>query len=82
MEKFKALEKEMKTKAYSKEGIARSVLQSLQNVDNATMNMVEWIENSLDHISEQEKEINARVDEIHSQGNLHLQFSHNQASVR
>jgi CCR4-NOT transcription complex subunit 3 len=51
MEKFKACEKELKTKAYSKEGL--SAAQKLDPMEQLKMELENWIGNVVDKLSTQ-----------------------------
>ena len=62
MERFKALEKEMKMKAFSKEGL---IAQSrLDPAEKAKRDMVEWIGNTTDELSRQIEQTEAEAEQL------------------
>ncbi|CAD6573185.1 MAG: proteinral negative regulator of transcription subunit 5 [Tremellales sp. Tagirdzhanova-0007] len=62
MERFKALEKEMKMKAFSKEGL---IAQSrLDPAEKAKRDMVDWIGNTTDELSRQIEQTEAEAEQL------------------
>ncbi len=62
MERFKALEKEMKMKAFSKEGL---IAQSrMDPAEKAKRDMVEWIGNTIDELSRQIEQTEAEAEQL------------------
>lgn len=62
MERFKACEKEMKTKAFSKEGL--SAQQKLDPKEVAKSEMVQWISGMVDELSQQIERTEAEVETL------------------
>ncbi|KAK4983432.1 general negative regulator of transcription subunit 5 [Elasticomyces elasticus] len=66
MEKFKAVEKEMKTKAYSKEGLSAAAKLDPKEKEKLEMcqflsNMVEELERQIEHVEAETEAMNANV---------------------
>jgi len=62
MERFKALEKEMKMKAFSKEGL---IAQSrLDPAEKAKRDMIDWIGNTTDELSRQIEQTEAEAEQL------------------
>lgn len=61
MEKFKAVEKEMKTKAFSKEGLAAA---RLDPAERAKLDAKAWLSNSVDELSHQVEAAEAEVEQL------------------
>jgi len=58
MERFKVLEKETKTKAYSKEGLSQSAKRSAnENREEPNSEIIEWIDDVIQRIKDQQAEI-------------------------
>ena len=64
MEKFKAVEKEMKTKAYSKEGL--SLASKIDPKDRERMEMVEFLQHMNEELEQQVEKIEADVEIMHA----------------
>lgn len=64
MEKFKACEKEMKTKAYSKEGLQQST--KMDPKEKEKMETCEWVSNQIDALSTQIETAEAEVEQLQS----------------
>lgn len=64
MEKFKAVEKEMKTKAYSKEGL--SLASKIDPKDRERMEMVEFLQHMNEELELQVEKIEADVEIMHA----------------
>ncbi|CAI2180507.1 641_t:CDS:10 [Funneliformis geosporum] len=64
MEKFKACEKEMKTKAYSKEGLQQST--KMDPKEKEKMETCEWVANQIDALSTQIEAAEAEVEQLQS----------------
>lgn len=64
MEQFKICEKETKTKAYSKEGLARE--EKLDPREQEKVNKVEWCQLCIDRLTELNDTLDAEVDKITS----------------
>ncbi|BGP25063.1 proteinral negative regulator of transcription subunit 5 [Rhodotorula toruloides] len=62
MEKFKACEKEMKTKAFSKEGL--SAATKLDPKEQQKVDMCQWIQNMVEELSRQVEQSEAEVEQI------------------
>jgi len=62
MEKFKACEKEMKTKAYSKEGLSQSA--KLDPKEKEKMETCEWLSNTVDELALQIEKAEAEVETL------------------
>ncbi|PLW08147.1 hypothetical protein PCANC_22625 [Puccinia coronata f. sp. avenae] len=65
MERFKACEKEMKTKAFSKEGL--SAQQKLDPKEVAKMEMSHWVSTMVDELGQQIERTEAEVELLRSQ---------------
>jgi CCR4-NOT transcription complex subunit 3 len=66
MERFKALEKEMKMKAFSKEGL---IAQSrLDPAEKAKRDMVDWIGTTVDELSRQIEQTEAEMEGLQTTG--------------
>lgn len=66
MERFKATEKEMKTKAYSKEGLIAAA--RLDPAEQAKVEMCGWISSQVDELSRQIESAEAEVEQMQSGG--------------
>ncbi|KAJ4361739.1 general negative regulator of transcription subunit 5 [Ascochyta clinopodiicola] len=64
MERFKAVEKEMKTKAYSKEGL--SLASKIDPKDRERMEMVEFLQHMNEELEQQVEKIEADVEIMHA----------------
>lgn len=64
MEQFKICEKETKTKAYSKEGLARE--DKLDPREQDKLNKSEWAQGCIDRLSELNETLDGEVDKITS----------------
>ncbi|KAF3043604.1 proteinral negative regulator of transcription subunit 5 [Didymella keratinophila] len=64
MEKFKAVEKEMKTKAYSKEGL--SLATKIDPKDRERLEMVEFLQHMNEELEQQVEKIEADVEIMHA----------------
>jgi CCR4-NOT transcription complex subunit 3 len=64
MEKFKAVEKEMKTKAYSKEGL--SLATKIDPKDRERLDMVEFLQHMNEELEQQVEKIEADVEIMHA----------------
>ena len=64
MERFKAVEKEMKTKAYSKEGL--SLASKIDPKDRERMEMVEFLQHMNEELEQQVEKIEADVEVMHA----------------
>ncbi|CAG8685420.1 15103_t:CDS:10, partial [Funneliformis caledonium] len=64
MEKFKACEKEMKTKAYSKEGLQQST--KMDPKEKEKMETCEWVATQIDALSTQIETAEAEVEQLQS----------------
>ncbi|RUP43419.1 Not1 N-terminal domain, CCR4-Not complex component-domain-containing protein [Jimgerdemannia flammicorona] len=62
MEKFKACEKEMKTKAYSKEGLSQS--QKMDPKEKEKLETCDWVSNTVDELSRQMETAEAEVETL------------------
>ncbi|KAM0791599.1 hypothetical protein ACM66B_006042 [Microbotryomycetes sp. NB124-2] len=62
MEKFKACEKEMKTKAFSKEGL--NAAAKLDPKEKAKVELCEWISNSVDELGRQIEQAEAEIEQL------------------
>ena len=62
MERFKALEKEMKMKAYSKEGLSAS--QKLDPAEKAKRDVIDWIGTTVDELSRQIEQTEAEMEAV------------------
>lgn len=60
MERFKALEKEMKTKAFSKEGLIQAA--KLDPAEKAKMDTINWLSSMIDELSRQIEQSEAEVE--------------------
>lgn len=66
MERFKALEKEMKMKAFSKEGL---IAQSrLDPAEKAKRDMIDWIGTTVDELSRQIEQTEAEMEGLQTTG--------------
>lgn len=61
MEKFKAVEKEMKTKAFSKEGLAAA---KLDPAERAKLDATNWLANHVDELAHQVEAAEAEVEQL------------------
>ncbi len=66
MERFKALEKEMKMKAFSKEGLIAAA--RLDPAEKAKRDMIDWIGSTTDELSRQIEATEAEQDQLQSAG--------------
>ena len=66
MERFKALEKEMKMKAYSKEGLSAS--QKLDPAEKAKRDVIDWIGTTVDELSRQIEQTEAEMEAVQGGG--------------
>ncbi|TXT08764.1 hypothetical protein VHUM_02892 [Vanrija humicola] len=66
MERFKALEKEMKMKAFSKEGLIAAA--RLDPAEKAKRDMVDWIGNTIDELSRQIEQTEAEAEQLQVTG--------------
>lgn len=66
MEKFKACEKEMKTKAYSKEGLSQS--QKMDPKEKEKIEICEWISSMVDELSRQMETSEAEIEKTQQSG--------------
>ncbi|GAA6061000.1 hypothetical protein JCM10212_000686 [Sporobolomyces blumeae] len=64
MERFKACEKEMKTKAFSKEGL--SAAAKLDPKEQQKLEMCQWIQTMVEELSRQEEQAEAEIEQIQS----------------
>ncbi|OMJ29859.1 General negative regulator of transcription subunit 3 [Smittium culicis] len=64
MEKFKAIEKEMKTKAYSKEGLSQSI--KLDPREKKRAEVSNWLSDSIDKLSTQQDVYEAEAEQLNS----------------
>lgn len=64
MERFKATEKEMKTKAFSKEGLIAAA--KLDPLEKAKMEMSNWLSNQVDELSRQIEMSEAEIEQASS----------------
>ncbi|KAK4047950.1 MutS protein msh4 [Microbotryomycetes sp. JL221] len=62
MEKFKACEKEMKTKAFSKEGL--SAAAKLDPKEKAKVELCEWLSNMVDELGRQNEQAEAEIEQL------------------
>ncbi|MCO5590051.1 hypothetical protein L7F22_044020 [Adiantum nelumboides] len=61
MEKFKASEKELKTKAFSKEGLAAS---RLDPAEKAKLELSQWLSNQVDELARQVETTEAEIEQL------------------
>lgn len=62
MERFKATEKEMKTKAFSKEGLIAAT--KLDPAEKAKMETINWLSSMIDELSRQVEQAEAEVETL------------------
>ncbi|CEH16297.1 CCR4-NOT transcriptional regulation complex, NOT5 subunit [Ceraceosorus bombacis] len=66
MEKFKQCEKEMKTKAFSKEGLIAAA--RLDPAERAKLELTQWLTNNVDELSHQMEAAEAEVEQLAGSG--------------
>lgn len=66
MEKFKQCEKEMKTKAFSKEGLIAAA--RLDPSERAKLELTQWLTNNVDELSHQMEAAEAEVEQLAGSG--------------
>lgn len=62
MERFKALEKEMKTKAFSKEGLILAA--KLDPAEKAKRDVIDWVQTMVDELSRQVEATEAEIEAL------------------
>ncbi len=81
MERFKVLEKETKTKAYSKEGLSQSAKRSAnENREEPNSEIIEWIDDVIQRIKDQQAEIEGLLDYSWLRTNLIIVWSRTKPS--
>ena len=80
MEQFKKCEKEMKTKTYSKVGLAKAALAGDDNGENAET--IDWVNEQLEHLRQQVSTVQVNIDTMNGTGSSKKKGKSKKAEVQ